>query len=333
MNIVIQTPGASIKIQNGNFLMQINDNTHTFHPDKIKSITISKGAIISSDAITTAIENEIDIIFVDNLGNPIGRIWSHKYGSISTIRIKQTEFVFSTAASQFIIQTLANKIDGNIAILLYLKNLLPQHENLILRTITALNDYKDKINNTPPLIISEIAPTLRGWEGLAAKKYFETIAKILPPHYNFTKRGEPPATDPINAILNYLYGILYSKIEAALIKAGIDPYLGIYHKNDYNRPTLVFDIIEEFRHWADYVAFNLAIHQAIDIDTWFDIKENNSYWLDNLGKRIVITSFNDYLSETININNLQRSREEHILQYAYKLADKIQNFKSTKHHL
>ncbi len=124
MNIVIQTPGASIKIQNGNFLMQINDNTHTFHPDKIKSITISKGAIISSDAITTAIENEIDIIFVDNLGNPIGRIWSHKYGSISTIRIKQTEFVFSTAASQFIIQTLANKIDGNIAILLYLKNLL-----------------------------------------------------------------------------------------------------------------------------------------------------------------------------------------------------------------
>ncbi len=326
MNIVIQTPGSALKIINGNFALIVNDQQHLIPPDKVKSITVGKSASITSDAILKAIEKEIDIVFVDNLGHPQGRVWSHKYGSVSSIRIKQTEFVFSPQASQFILQTILNKIDGNIAVLLYLKNLAPDKENQILRSITALNDYKSKISQIKPDIITEIAHTLRGWEGIASKKYFETVAKILPPEYNFNKRGTPPATDPVNAILNYLYGILYSKIEAALIKAGLDPYLGIYHRNDYNRPTLVFDIIEEFRHWADYVTFSFAMHHSIDVDTWFEIKEDGTHWLDYLGKRVVITSFNDYLSEIITINGLPRSRDEHIHIYARQLAQNILHF-------
>lgn len=196
MNIVIQTPGSALKIINGNFALIVNDQQHLIPPDKVKSITVGKSASITSDAILKAIEKEIDIVFVDNLGHPQGRVWSHKYGSVSSIRIKQTEFVFSPQASQFILQTILNKIDGNIAVLLYLKNLAPDKENQILRSITALNDYKSKISQIKPDIITEIAHTLRGWEGIASKKYFETVAKILPPEYNFNKRGTPPGHRP-----------------------------------------------------------------------------------------------------------------------------------------
>jgi len=327
MNIVIQTPGSGLKLENNNYVLYLLDQKYTFPPDQVKSITIAKGASISSDAILKAIENETDIIFVDNLGNPQGRIWSPKYGSISTIRINQIEFVFSPKATELIINILTQKIDNFIAILLYLSTVKPQFENNVQRSITALYDYKTKLQNIPIDIISEVAPKIRGWEGQAAKKYFETVAAILPPKFNFTQRGNPPAKDPINAILNYLYGILYSKIEGSLIKAGLDPYVGILHRNEYNRPSLVFDIIELFRHWADYITFTLALRNEIDIDTFFIIQDDGTYWLDSLGKKIVIQAFNDYLSEIITFNNLQRSREEYIQHYAHQLAQQIQNFK------
>lgn len=330
MNIVIQTAGSNLKIENNNFVLSLFDQKYTIPPDQVKSITIGKGASISSDAIFKAIEYEIDIIFTDNLGNPLGRIWSPKFGSISDIRIHQIEFVFSNTATEFIKDIIIQKFDNFIAILLYLLSIKPNTQDKIQRTITAINDYKNKIKNIPNDIIVEVAPKIRGWEGIASKKYFETIAYILPPEYNFKQRGTPPAKDPINAILNYLYGILYSKIEGALIKAGIDPYIGILHRNEYNRPSLVFDIIELFRHWADYVAFSLALKNSIDNDTFFTIHDDNTYWLDNLGKKIIIQAFNDYLSEIITINNINRSREEYIQYFAHQLAQKFLKFKNKK---
>jgi CRISPR-associated protein Cas1 len=330
MNIVLQTPGSGLRVENNNYVMYLLDQKYTIPPDQVKSITIGKGASITSDVIFKAIENETDIIFVDNLGNPQGRIWSPKYGSISNIRIKQIEFVFTSHATQLIKNILMQKIDNYIAVLLYLMSLNPDAEDKIQRTITALRDYKTKIQSVPDDIIPEVSAQIRGWEGLSAKKYFETIAYILPKEFNFTQRGKPPAKDPINAILNYLYGILYSKIEGALIKAGLDPYVGILHRNEYNRPSLVFDVIEVFRHWADYVAFTLALRNSIDNDTFFLVQEDGTFWLDSLGKKIVIQSFNDYLSEIITFNNLQRSREEYIQYYAHQLADHILAFKSSK---
>lgn len=40
----------------------------------IKSIQIGKGAQITSDAIILAVENEIEIVFMDKGGNPLGRV-------------------------------------------------------------------------------------------------------------------------------------------------------------------------------------------------------------------------------------------------------------------
>ena len=127
-------------------------------------------------------------------------------------------------------------------------------------------------------------------------------------------------------MLNYSYGILYGKIEGALIKAGIDPYVGIFHRDDYNRPVLVFDVIERYRIWADYVVISLAIQKVINNDC-YQIKEDGSYWLENLGKRIVIQSMNDYLEEVINLRGIDRSRTTHIQLYAQDLAQIFKNFK------
>jgi CRISPR-associated protein Cas1 len=47
--------------------------------------------------------------------------------------------------------------------------------------------------------------------------------------------------------LNYGYGILYGQIERAIILAGLDAYGGFIHADRPGKPSLVLDLIEEFR--------------------------------------------------------------------------------------
>jgi CRISPR-associated protein Cas1 len=294
--------------------------------DKLKTILVSKGARISSDAALLAIENEIEILFVDDVGKPQGRLWSVKYGSVSTIRRKQLSFTFSSHAVKWIKQLLARKLDNQVALLLSLAPLEWENKKVLEKAINKINDYKTKIKTAEAEIISEIAPTLRGWEGAASRNYFEIINMLLPEHNRFGGRSQHPATDVFNCLLNYGYGMLYGKVEGALIKAGLDPYVGVMHREDYNRPVLVFDVIEKYRVWIDYVVFKLLQQDVINEDC-YSVKTDGSYWLEALGKRILIQSVNDYFDEVVKIEGVNRSRANHIDLFAVKLASMIMKLK------
>nr|NQU90351.1 CRISPR-associated endonuclease Cas1 [Bacteroidota bacterium] len=329
MQLVLNTFGTSLQKDNNMFLVAHKDGKQHIHPDTLKSILISKGANISSDAALLAVENEIEVLFVDGKGQPQGRLWSVKYGSVSTIRRQQLDFTFSKAAVGWIKRIIKQKIDNQVALLLSLEPYETKQENKIDGAIKKLTDYKKKIDVVDGEIISDVAPSLRGWEGAASRNYFECLFLFIPEVYKFEKRTQHPATDVFNCLLNYGYGILYGKIEGALIKAGIDPYVGIFHREDYNRPVLVFDVIEKFRVWIDYVVMSLITQKVIDEDC-YSVKDDGSFWLEALGKRILIQSVNDYLDEVIKMNSLDRSRESHIQLFAQNLAQTFLNYKPDK---
>lgn len=319
MDLILNTFGTTLARENDQFAVIHADGKQLLPPVDVRSISISKGARITSDAALLAIEHEIDVMFIDQKGSPKGRIWSVKYGSISTIRRKQLDFTFGQGAVRWIKEVIARKIDNQIALLYssapddLLGSVALEH------TLNKLNDYKKKVEQADGVIVSDIAPSLRGWEGAAGKIYFSTLARFVPAEYSFEGRSQNPATDVFNALLNYGYGILYGKIEGALIKAGIDPYVGVFHRDDYNRPVLAFDVIELFRVWVDYVVVNLCRQQAIN-DECISRRPDGSVWLETLGRRILIQSLADYLSEVITIKTLDRSRQTHLDLYCQNLA-------------
>ena len=321
MNLVLNTFGTSLQIDNGLFLVLNNEGKQIIDPSKVRSISISKGAKISSDAALKAIENEIDVMFTDRTGKPVGRLWSVKYGSISTIRRKQLDFITSKNAVSWVKEIVTQKIDNQMALLISMNTDEDSIKNKINSALTKLNDYKKKIHLLEGTQVRDIAPSLRGWEGASSKAYFNILSLILPGKYQFEGRSQHPAKDIFNCLLNYGYGMLYGKVEGSLIKAGIDPYTGIYHRDEYNRPVLAYDVIEVFRIWIDYVVFNLCMQEVIDEDC-YSVKDG-IYWLENLGRRIVIQSVNDYLDEIINMNGKERSRTVHIDLYAQDLAQKF----------
>lgn len=318
MNLVLNTFGTSLQVENSMFLVVHNDGKQIINPQKVRTISISKGARISSDAALLAIDNEIDVMFTDRTGKPAGRIWSVKYGSISTIRRKQLDFINSTEAVKWIKEIVIRKMDNQVAMLISMNAETDFKKNKIKSAINKITDYQTKIRNLEGSSVRDIAPSLRGWEGASSKAYFEILSILLPEQYQFKGRSQHPALDVFNCLLNYGYGMLYGKVEGALIKAGIDPYTGIFHRDEYNRPVLAYDVIEIFRIWIDHVVFSLCMQEVIDEDC-YSIKDG-VYWLENLGRRILIQSVNDYMDEIIRMNGIERSRAVHIDLYAQKLA-------------
>lgn len=84
-------------------------------------------------------------------------------------------------------------------------------------------------------------------EGRAAQKYWAGVRLILPQELGWEGRRGRGARDPVNSALNYGYAILARQVEQALVLAGLDPFAGFLHADRPGKPSLTFDLIEEFR--------------------------------------------------------------------------------------
>ena len=319
MELVLNSYGVSLHRDNECFVVVNSEGKQKIPAEGIKCIQIGRGAQITSDAVMLAIEREIEVVFVDRSGTVYGRVWSPRYGSISTIRKGQLNFTAGKDAVEWIKDILIRKIDNQQAVMLATANDDTFVQNRLQTALRRLEDYRVKISGVKGEVIPDVAATLRGWEGVASKIYFEQVNLSLPEQYRFATRSQHPATDVANAMLNYGYGILYGKVEGALIKAGVDPYIGVMHRDDYNRPVLVYDVIELYRAWVDFVVFGLLRQQVVS-DEYYSVRDDGSYWLEPLGRRVVIQSLGDYLNDVVEQGGLPRSRATQITLYCQKLA-------------
>jgi CRISPR-associated protein Cas1 len=93
---------------------------------------------------------------------------------------------------------------------------------------------------------------LFGIEGDPAARYFDNFATMLAPllrerGLGFTTRTRRPARDPVNAALNFCYGLLLGDLIRAIVACGLDPHAGFLHSSGRNKPALALDLCEEFR--------------------------------------------------------------------------------------
>ena len=86
MELILNTYGVSLNREGESFVITSADGRQRIPSVGITSIQISRGAQITSDAVLLAIEHEIEVLFMDKSGKPMGRIWSPRYGYITTIR-------------------------------------------------------------------------------------------------------------------------------------------------------------------------------------------------------------------------------------------------------
>ena len=86
-----------------------------------------------------------------------------------------------------------------------------------------------------------------GYEGNAARIYFQCLGKLVDDDFKFEKRSRRPPLDEFNSMLNLGYSILMNEIYSRVENKGLNAYFGFVHQDREKHPTLVSDIIEEWR--------------------------------------------------------------------------------------
>ena len=100
--------------------------------------------------------------------------------------------------------------------------------------------YLDRINKATQY-------TTLSKEALSAKHYWSELFE------NFTRHDNSNT----NIFLNYGYSIIRSMVARALIGAGINITLGVFHSNKDNSMCLVDDVMEPFRPIIDNIVFSM----------------------------------------------------------------------------
>jgi CRISPR-associated protein Cas1 len=89
---------------------------------------------------------------------------------------------------------------------------------------------------------------LLGLEGSFARAYFALYFKLIHKRFHNNRRTKRPPLDPANALLSYMYSMLYHILTAKLISYGFEPGIGYLHAPFRTHNALSSDIMELFRH-------------------------------------------------------------------------------------
>jgi CRISPR-associated protein Cas1 len=111
-----------------------------------------------------------------------------------------------------------------------------------------IDDVNERIGKEQGRNIDEKRQQVMNLEAEGARYYWDSIRQILPSELSFTGRITRGARDSFNAMLNFGYQtILFPEVWKAVSYAGLDFYAGYLHADRPGKPSLVLDLMEEFR--------------------------------------------------------------------------------------
>jgi CRISPR-associated protein Cas1 len=320
MNIVLTTFGTYLHRNGELFVIKVKEEKAEISARKVRSILITTGATLSTDAIELALEKNIDVVFMDKFGDPYGRVWHGKLGSTTAIRRQQLRIADTEDGLKLALSWMVRKIDNQIDYLISARQKRPRASVALTEKIDKLRAGRDEVAALAGTL-NEMREQIFILEAHAGQRYWEAINLLLPEQYRFKERSRRPATDDFNCLLNYGYGVLYSLVERACILAGLDPYVGFIHTDNYNKKSLVFDLIECYRIWADETVVSLFATRQVKRDM-FD-KLHNGVTLNKEGKKVLMTRFDNFLDEKLRYHNRNVKRRETVQLDCHDIAGQI----------
>ena len=218
-------------------------------------LVTGRGVSLSSDVVAACAEEGIPIHFLDSRGKPVGSFYSAGLAATVATRRAQLRALADRRGLAVALAIAEGKIRNQVNLLKYMSKNRREKAPAIFEAVRLLSDEVqdhlaelDKLRVEPlHQSIDDCRGQLLSVEGRAASKYWRGVGQLLLAELGWPGRVTQGATDPFNAALNYGYGILYSQVERALVLAGLDPYAGFLHTDRPGKPSLVFDMVEEFR--------------------------------------------------------------------------------------
>ena len=217
-------------------------------------IIATQAASVTTSALAALLEAGVPVSFMDAGGRVYGKLISPNDFGDAALRALQYAASADGRGLALAKAFLCDKIANQAANLKYFAKsrakTSPEAAALLRDKAAAVQSLVPEIQAVPGPALDKARGILLAAEGRAAAHYWDALKCILPPQLEFTARVRRGATDPVNSVLNYGYGILYARVWTCVLAAGLDPFHGFIHCYRENRPTLVFDFIEEFRQFV-----------------------------------------------------------------------------------
>ncbi|MBO8170102.1 MAG: CRISPR-associated endonuclease Cas1 [Thermoanaerobacteraceae bacterium] len=253
MNIIVSNYGSFIGKKSERLVIKEKGKVVTEVPfHDVEQLTVdTPGASFSAAAVKECMEHGIQINFLTGTGKPYAKITSpHLTGTVVTRREQISAYTDSRGvflAKAFV----TGKIKNQINLLKYFSKYRKSDQTglykLLLDSIAAMDAKLSQVKEVKGDCIDTVRGRLLSIEGQAANIYWEAVRELLAGKVEFAGRKHRGASDLINSLLNYGYGMLYNQVWSAVLLAGLEPFAGFMHVDRPGKPSLVLDLIEEFR--------------------------------------------------------------------------------------
>ncbi|RMH38335.1 MAG: CRISPR-associated endonuclease Cas1 [Nitrospirae bacterium] len=214
-------------------------------------VVASRGITVSSDVIEELCKRGIRLSFLTNSGKPYAMLSSPMLTATVVSRREQLAAMNDDRGRDLAKLFVLGKLKNQERLLRYFGKYLKQQDparfESVARLAGQIRQLRPAIQQIDGATADAVRETLMGYEGTAGRLYWEGVKIIIGQRTEFLGRTHRGATDAVNALLNYGYGILYAQVWGAVLNAGLEPFAGFLHVDRPGKPSLVLDLVEEFR--------------------------------------------------------------------------------------
>jgi CRISPR-associated protein Cas1 len=216
---------------------------------------------VSPAAWICCAQHDIPVAHLSRMGKFYGRF---EPPTGNTSRLLMNQFTAQAAgnldlplAREFVRGKLTNSV---LLVTRYARNRKSEQDNRIHESIKVLRDLAHRTKTATTL------ESLRGLEGAGAAAYFGTWRIWLAPTWKFGARQQQDGADPVNALLDFGYTLLYQSAAGLIQARGLNPWVGHLHRAASGHMALASDVMEEFRAMVvDSVVLHTCLNHRLEI--------------------------------------------------------------------
>lgn len=242
MAILYVTEQGATLLKRGERLVveKLKKTVHWVHAHKIEQVVLMGQINLTPGTIAFLLQEGIDTVFLSYYGKYRGRLIAHLGKNIELRQLQFQKLADPECRLQLARAFVAGKL-YNCRVLLRRQNQELQDE----RITVAVHQLRRLARQAGT---ADSVASLMGVEGSGAAAYFGALRHLIKAkELGFEGRNRRPPRDPVNVLLSLGYTLLANAVHTQVHVAGLDPYLGSLHGVEYGRPSLVLDLMEEFR--------------------------------------------------------------------------------------
>lgn len=252
--LFVHTPGTRL-VLDGNSVKALRDGepTRRLPLSAIDTLVVVGGVDVSTPLLLHCAENQRVVAFLSRFGKPRAVVEGALQGRSELRRQQYAAHADRVRRDELASSLVAGKLQQMSWGLRQLaRSAKDSAATSPARLREAARSMELSAEATPGLSRQEVL----GIEGEASRRYFTAYGATLRDS-PWRGRQRRPVTDPMNALLSWCYGMTRIAVHGAVAVAGLDAGTGFLHGDRASQPSLVLDLMEEFRPTADALAAKL----------------------------------------------------------------------------